>query len=359
MKYSGPFFSLVLSSSFFLLCSALHAQTVIKPRFTVCSQNLKNYGPLNIVKSRVKDATPASLAAQEKALVSRFMGAQCDVIAVQEIVGKTDSEALTSLNQLASALTSASGREFTTVIASTGDGFIRNGMLLAKDRTTLLQAITYQNVELPKLMAQQKPRFFERPPLEVQIEARLANETKLITFVVYHLKSRANAKGDATALSWETYRMEMAEALRSIVLNRHKESFQTGNSLLFVLGDRNANFDLATAKILEGQVTLNDFRVDGPCRLSKRGVPICKIDTTKKEQKLFSVLTLDPETKLLPGTFVYKQEFSWLDDISVPAPALAFARAEDANEGNYDSFVVRTFDKASDHALVGVRLQWE
>jgi predicted extracellular nuclease len=218
---------------------------------------------------------------------------------------------------------------------------------------------SYDRVELPKLSPNQKPRLFSRGPLELQIIAR-ARETgtpKAITLVNFHMKSQRGGKDDPAALEWETYRMEMAEGLRRIVERRHKQSFASAQSSLILLGDRNSNFDVASARIIEGVVTLESFRVDGACRLSKRGVPLCKT-ATLLPQRLFSVLTTNPRTKSLPGTYLYQGEYSWLDDILVPAESLPLVWRTDVSENDYESGVVYTPDTASDHALVFVRLNW-
>jgi predicted extracellular nuclease len=180
---------------------------------------------------------------------------------------------------------------------------------------------------------------------------------KIVAIVNFHFKSKRGGEGDPAGLEYETLRMQMAEALRRIVENRHAQSFANGATILVVLGDRNSHFDTASARILEGILTLNEFQRSGKCRLSKRGVPLCQAET-RVSQKLFSVLTTDRQASKQPGTFVYKGEFSWLDDILLPAEALPFARSRDAVEGDYDAGVVYKPATASDHAMVYVRLNW-
>ena len=230
---------------------------------------------------------------------------------------------------------------------------------MAKDRAEIVNVVSYDKVELPKLSERQKPRLFSRGPFELQIVAK-SRETgapKTISLVAMHLKSQRGGRDDPAALEWETFRMEMAEALRRIVEERFASTFASGESLLFVLGDRNSNFDSASARILEGVITLKSFQGDNPCRLSKNGVPLCKADTWAP-QRLFSVLTSNPKTRNLPGTFKYKDENSWLDDILVPAETLPFTWVTPTNSTDLDSGVLYTPKEASDHALVYVRLNW-
>jgi hypothetical protein len=91
--------------------------------------------------------------------------------------------------------------------------------------------------------------------------------------------------------------------------------------------------------------------------LSKRGVPLCKKDQ-RRAQKLFSVLTQGAAIKKHPGTYSYKNSYSWLDDILVPQETLPVAWTAATSDGDYNAGVVYSPAEASDHALVYVRLNW-
>lgn len=327
---------------------------------TVCSQNLHNYGSLADSKIKIQFLNAEKQRLREDALVSRFAKTGCDVIALQELLGKTEEDAKKALDHLGQLLHEVTNRTFVSVVGPPGDALLTMAFLVAKDRADVVNVASYDGVELPKLVAKQKPRSFSRGPLELQIiaRARQTDYPKTITLVNFHLKSKHGGKADPAALEWETYRMEMAEGLRRIVENRHRRSFASGEQILMLLGDRNSNFDVASARIIEGTVTLQSFQDEGaPCRLSKRGVPLCKAETTFP-QRLFSVLTGSRATKSFPGTFSYKDVYSWLDDIIMPAESLPYAWITDTSEANYNSGVVYRPKEASDHAMVYVKLNW-
>src|SRR5690606_32172147 len=145
--------------------------------------------------------------------------------------------------------------------------------------------------------------------------------------LTFHFKSKAYAQDDPTSLEWETYRMEMAEALRRVVEKRHSSAITGGDPILAILGDRNSNFDVASARLLSGMLRLEQFQEEAPCRLSKRGVPLCQAGTSQPPA-LFSVLLGDEDARLTPGTYVYNETYSWLDDILMPATSLPFVYAE-------------------------------
>ncbi len=324
---------------------------------TLCSQNLEIFSTQKIARER----GVAKSAYQKKLthLLNRFVKADCDIIAVQEVFGAGDVGGGEALQSLASALQGRTGRPYQIRLGVSLDKMLQTGYIVATDRAEILNATSYTNIELPRLIEKERPQKFVRPPLELQVSVKGRGESapKILTLINIHFKSKRGAIGDPTGLEYETYRMQMAEALRRIIELRHRNSFQRGESLLAVLGDRNANFDVATAKILEGVLTLADFRANGVCRLSKRGVPLCQPNAAQPQQ-LFSVLTGDPQVKNLPGTYVFKNVSSWLDDILLPAESLAFVNAKFGQEGDYDSGVVTEFGNASDHAMVYTRFNW-
>lgn len=326
---------------------------------TVCSQNLENFGNFQDSKARIGELSLSQYNDKNAGLVRRFIVADCDVIAVQEVLGKTEEIALAALSSLAEALTKESGRPFEARISPSGDGTIRNGFLIGLDRSEVVNLISYSKIELPKINDTQKGRIFERAPLELQIlvKGKEEAESRIVTLLNFHLKSRSGAAGDPTGLQFETVRMEMAESLRRLIDLRHSDSFSDSSKILVVLGDRNTDFQMAAARILEGSLALADFRSDGPCRLSKLGVPICKTEQ-RRPQKLFSPLLLDPETKGVAGTYYYQESASWIDDILLPQASLRHAQTSVFNQDNYDSGTVSKPKIASDHSLVFTRLNW-
>ena len=330
-----------------------------EPELVVCSQNLANYGSINDVRTRDPGMTPEDLRLKEQNLAKRFVRRGCDAIAVQEILGKTVEAGTKALQSLALALRRRTGRIWAVKTGESSDPFARVGFLVATDRAEIMTAASYSNVELPKTVPNQRPRLFARGPIEVQLRVKGRDGTfpKVVTLVNFHFKSKRGAKDDPTGLQWETFRMEMAEALRRLVIKRHEKAFRTGESIIVLLGDRNSNFDAASANILEGALTLKHFQEGGPCRLSKRGVALCQPNSVRPRY-FSSVLQTDPQVKLLPGTFFYGNEFSWLDDILLPTEALRFAWQDAASEGDYSSSVTYSEKSASDHAMVSVALNW-
>lgn len=328
-----------------------------RERFTVCSQNLANYGAIKDIRSRERGFSELDFKDKQEALIKRFLVARCDVIAVQEVLGSSLEEAKAALEMLAEQLRMRTNRVYEVMVGPSNDKKSRLGYVVDIRRAQILSTLSFSQVELPKIAPDQKPRLFTRGPLELQLSVASARGpgSKKLVLINFHFKSKVFNSGDPTGLEWETYRMEMAEALRRIAFTRHRSSFEFGDSLVVLLGDRNSNFDVASAKLLEGGLTLADFQGAAPCRLNERGAPLCQAGTAKPAQ-LFSVLLNDPHTKHLSGTYRFRNVYSWLDDILLPIESLNFALVDPSREGDYASGVVYSFPEASDHALVYVRL---
>jgi hypothetical protein len=325
----------------------------------ICSQNLKLFGSFDTMTRGNPTYTRQKYQQKIDDLVSRFITARCDVVAVQEVIGKTQADGEVALDQVAARWRERANRFFRVTTAPPSEGSMTNGFIVALDRAAVEQALPYGRVQLPKIWSRQKPRLFSRPPYELQlsVKARDTGAVKAVSIVNFHFKSKRGGQDDPTGLEWETYRMEMSEGLRRVLEMRHKDAFASGESILVVLGDRNSNFDVASARILEGSLALSSFGEKGPCRLSKRGVPLC-VAESELPRRLFSVLTSNSNSAMHPGTYLYKGEYSWLDDIIMPAESLRYAWQTAFSEGVYDSGLIATPEGASDHALVYVTLNW-
>jgi len=326
---------------------------------TLCSQNLQNLGTYAQSKARLFNITTEEYELKREALVRRFKRARCDVIAVQELLGRSVEEATETLQQLAKLLRARTNRVFEVVAAESSDPLSRVGFIYALDRVDLQNKLSYSRLELPKVSQNERPRQFIRPPMEAQFAVKPRGDAapKVLTVVNFHFKSKAGKERDPVDLEWETYRMQMAEALRTVAENRHAASFSSGESLLAVVGDRNSNFDAASARILEGALVLQQFRGEPQCRLTQRGFPICRTGSFRPA-RLFSVITRDPVLQSQQGTFKFKGTFSFLDDILMPQESLRAAFESFDRDSKYAAGIIRDYGEASDHAMVYVTLNW-
>lgn len=329
------------------------------PEVVLCSQNLENFGELALMKRREEVETEEERAAKINALIKRFHKAGCTIIAVQEVLGANEKKAHDALKELAARLQFLTNKTYVTYVGPSNDRISRVGFIVEQEGIEFNGLTSYANVELPKISGSQEPRLFARGPLQLRlvISGKEQSASRELTVITFHFKSQAFNSADGADLSWETYRMEMAEALRRVVVQKNEDLLKGDGNLLVLLGDRNSHFDSATARLLTGELILSRFQGEAPCRLNKRGVPLCKPGAALPPI-LTSVLTNDPQTFQTPGTYLYGNTFSWLDEILLPVTNLQFAYEKQGIEGDYDSGVIREFPEASDHGLVYLKLNW-
>ncbi len=321
----------------------------------ICSQNLQMFGTLKSVKREMKGMTQARYDKKVNGLIERFTSEECDIIGVQELLGKPGKGLEDGIDVLIERL-AKEGRSYGYIYGEGEDRFIRVGYLYAKDKVTPVRINSYRRVELPRLLANNRPQFYLRAPLEVEFAVR-GEKPKKIVVVNIHFKSQAGGKGDPAQLDWEAVRMEMAEGLRRVLAQRYKDDIMTGKRPVIIIGDRNSHLDSASAMILEGRLRLSDFSENGSCRISSKGIALCR-GGTGRGQVFSSVLTTDPQTGKLEGSHFYKGQGSWLDDILLTTTSLRYARKSITREGDYDSGLISEPKDASDHAMAYVKLNW-
>ncbi len=323
---------------------------------TVCTQNLHNYGLYSATKGRQAKINREDFVFKEKSLIKRFSDVDCDIIAFQELLGN-DKSSKEAIKNLSDNLKSYTGKSFDYYIGRSNDKFSRVGFLVAKNKVKVLNTFSYSKRELPKLLKEERPRYFTRGPFEINLEVKKVDEKFVtLTIITFHFKSQSGGYKDPAKLNWEILRMQSAEGLRQIAEEKVKNNDSKKENILILLGDRNSNFTSSSSKILDGTYLLSDFSKSF-CMVSKKGIPICK-EKIEKVPKFISVLTNDPEALMGQGSYIYKKQYSWLDEILISASKDSYALENKNYTNNYDSGVFRKYENASDHALGFVRLHF-
>ena len=136
---------------------------------TVCSQNLKLLGTFATTKQKNIKYTEREHEEKIEDLVQRFLSVKCDVIGVQEVLGVNTAAAEAALQPLVDRLRKVANRTYQIRVSPPAEGGMTVGFLVAEDRAIIGSTLSYARVELPKLVAKQRPRLFSRAPLEVQL----------------------------------------------------------------------------------------------------------------------------------------------------------------------------------------------
>lgn len=334
-----------IAAALTLLLFTVPARAEENSGLRICSQNLFRYG-----ESKSGDS-PEKRSKQLDYLITRFKRADCDVIAVQEVVGSNEREAQRRLAEIASALSFRSGDRFSALVGDSRDEFIRNGFIYRERRVTIEEKKNFLDYSLPRLQSRGPGGSFIRAPFALLLSDKLSNLKVWLLNV--HFKSRSFGFKDPSGTNFEILRMEMAEATRAITAAESKRLGQAVVPLL--VGDRNSDLGSATSEILSGRLELPDFKSGGPCQLDEEEQVECR-DSKRKEASLLPLFEL--RRSLYPseyrgGSYLYRGKQELLDEFYLPSPYLHLAQGKNQRlrigfEGD--------FYKGSDHKLIWLEL---
>ncbi len=323
-----------------------NSDSIATRELVVCSQNLFRFadkqGKRRDVLQREK---------QKKFLITRMKEAACDVVALQELMGARQEEALEIAIELAKALGERTDRKFRAFAGRSKDKYSTNGFLVAEDIGSVEDVDSHWRERLPKLQPRGPAGSFTRGPLSLVLQRPTGPRLALISF---HFKSRHKSWKDHTRTDFESTRMEEAAGLRKIIRSLRREY---GREVEIVaLGDRNSGRDSAAAEILRGSRMLSDFDSPKKCRLSPEETAVCGSVPEHKPDfvDLFALRQIEQPRKYTKGSFRYRGKESVFDEILVTPGLLAKVRRAD---GTLAIGFRGQFLKGSDHKLVWARLR--
>lgn len=282
------------------------------PELRICSQNLHRYGESARKGARYKDQRIL------ESFIERISQIECDVIALQEVFGRTQKEAQQTLRNFREVLEAETGVEYQQFIGTSNDPYIRNGFLLAQGAAEIVSLKSFADHNLPLLRKHSAAHKFSRGPLLLHLRVAKKERARKRDLLIFnlHFKSKHNSWKDPARIQYEDLRMEMAEGLREIALTELKHSAK--DAILLILGDRNSSIDSASAQIFYGSYQLNDFSREGICALDKRLQPTCKKGFKERKKVLISLFY--PKSKKLKvkySSYQYRKQHYLLDDILV------------------------------------------
>lgn len=329
----SKFLSCALFCSYLILIPA-ESQAATKLR--VCTQNLQRVGKPPF--GRNKD----SVSKQTAYLIERIIKAKCDVIAVQEVYGKSKGEAAQELNDLTQQLSESAGNRYVSMVGDSQFDEIRNGFIVKENTSKILYSGSTPDGVLPKLNPLQRSKSATRRPFALLLD--VANTKRDLLLLGIHLKSKVGGFKDPSGLDFETLRMESSEQAREFALQLVKENKKSSDMVAVILGDRNSRDGSATDLILQGRLTLNDFR--STCSVKRDLEPSCQIS----KPAVFEP-SIAPRTSR--GSSKYRGEEELIDEIYVSSKYIDQLRA---SKTNLDYGLEGEFFKGSDHKLVWIDL---
>lgn len=253
------------------------------PEIRICSVNADNYGEKEVVKRLVRGKARRNTRKKERELLRLVVGSECSVLALQGLVGKGYADAVSAANRLAQLLSKKSKISWTSYVGPSNNKLGYNAVLVSDAGIRVATTRSYAGRTLLGFGPFREEQF-ARGPFEVvlEVENRESGRWRKVVVLSFHFRKSldSNAKED------ERWRMQMAETLRQLVVQRQRDFVYEAEPPIFVLvGDRGSGKSSPSSLILEGRFRLRDFRYRGLCRLVEKEVPQKKEKKTKKKGK--------------------------------------------------------------------------
>lgn len=356
---------------------------------TICTQNLWNYGVAEDVQRLRRSETSlrkvrSDLERQERGLLARLE--ECDVVALQEIVGDREASAGRALDRLARLLAERTGHRYETRLADTGD-VIRNGFLVRTDGAWVIEGFAgnHSGDRLPALRG--FPRVaWDRGPAEIVLEMRAGRADRAagsaeragegerpaeaapggtdergaalappvrLRVIDAHLKSKIEKEWapDRHRERWERVRVIQARALLDLARRRLTEN---PDELVLVVGDLNSGRGSAARAVLSGRIDPASLLTPRDC-IDPEGAVAC--DLPRGPAVLTDLAENDPDLRGR-GSYRFDGREELIDGIFASEGAARLARAPGAAAGDYDVKLQGRIGEGSDHKMILVRLRF-
>jgi len=239
-------------------------------------------------------------------LIDRILHAKCDVVAVQEVYGRSKSEGAKSLSAFTEALSDAAREDFTSVVGDAEYDEIRNGFIIRVRAGRILKVESPAERNLPKLVPFGRSHRATRQPLGLALD--VSETARHLVLVNIHFKSKVRGFKDPTGYEFEILRMESSEQARTFATGLARSL--RAPAVTMILGDRNAPPESASDSILSGELALEDFQAGGGCVLDGPDRSDCR----RKPLRVPDFVPLFPANQR-GGSEKYRGREQWIDGI--------------------------------------------
>jgi len=306
----------------------------------VCSQNLYHFGE-KAVRAREKS--------QLAYLTKRILRAECDIVAVQEVIGGTESEAATTLSRIAHSWEAAGAEKILSYVGTTKDKFIRNGFLVRSSVGRVVTVKSFLDAPVPSLSPLGPVLFFQRAPMALVLETPATKPNRRFWIMNMHQKSRSRGFEDGSGTHYELLRLEMAKGVRDII--EQEEQKEPDGTIFVITGDRNSDENDASVDVLLGRRELADFSKSGGCKIRKDDRAQCKNESPRPAEfvGLFQHRREKFPGEYPGGTYSFKNRQTALDEFAIREKNLPLVTRPN---GKLSIGLEGQFFRGSDHKLI-------
>lgn len=247
------------------------------PEMTICSLNLNNYGTVKDFTRIFKNAQLPRRERTENSSLSTISKRGCDLVALQGILGQTNTTAEEAITHFVAKLKSRTGVEWKFFLGESGRGIVRNGFVYKSGLGETIKEKSFGDVPLLSFGSFNQ-REFGRAPVEVilRVKSKHTEVLRDIIFLNFHFQQGFVDK----IVESEASRMQLADAVRQIIHSEQQTYAPETPPIVVMLGDRSGPLEAPATQLLEGRMRLLDFTQNGGCALSPVGKVECKTPPT-------------------------------------------------------------------------------
>lgn len=241
-----------------------------EPELRLCSVSFESYGLMKEVAQMNRAGFPG-FSKREAKLVSLVSQRNCDVVAIQGVIGSSEPKIQEALDLLAAKFKEATQLEWRSYRADSNNSLVANAFLVSQRIATVKSFRSFTDYILPTSTEFTLERFHRGPAM---IEFLLKGDGALVERRVIVVTFKFNKNISLKRKDLLRERMQMAQAMRDLLVRARGEG--ENRPIVVAIGDLFSPKYSADNLILSGRLSLADFYRDGKCKLEGSDTFVCK-----------------------------------------------------------------------------------
>jgi hypothetical protein len=344
------------------------------PEIRLCTLDMAYYGGLKDYRRILKAEKLPLREKTERSALRALTKAQCDIVALQSILGTDDKNIDSAMRIFTKKLKKASGAEYDVLLSPANREIVRSGFLVKKGAGDVVRTQYFRNLSFTQFGIF-TAKEFTRMPFELVLKVHgkdgaADKELLLLTFDFRNTFVMAEKER-------EKLRLQMADALRKIVHTELKNFPDDVQPIVVLLGDRRAPKYAPSVQLLEGRLRLVDFAQSGKCTLTEDQKASCasppkhfkeffglsseglSAEPVRRQQEIDGVkkqVLVYPDPKVLRRQTL--KIWNYTTDIYLRSQDLDLASSSIYRQGRYAAGTIPVQSGLAQSPLVWAELNW-
>ena len=254
-----------------------------EPEITICSLNANNYGTDELWKATFRRTDVPKRAAMRRSMSQAINNSNCDLIALQTILGKEDADAIQAAKELVGF--KEEDQNLWKVLLGRATREVSRNAILYRAKFRLAASDDFRSARLTTFGSFKLDQF-GLPPIRgvFEVPRKGADYLRRVSLISFTLKNSATFTSDESELK----RVQLAEYMRGQTTGIKREEGGEGD-VVVLAGNRAGPSMSVGTQIMEGRFKLADFVKDGACIFTADGGYYCDPERIRPKE-LFGVV---------------------------------------------------------------------